>query len=44
MQGGATELKERTVEERRTKYGKRIVKHVKGKVIIQKIRSEPKEK
>jgi len=44
MYAGATELKERVVEERRTKYGKRIVKHVKGKVIIQKIKLEPKEK
>jgi len=29
-------MKERIVEERKTKYGKRIVKHVKGKVIIEK--------
>ena len=44
MYAGEMELKERIVEERRTKYGKRIVKHVKGKVIIEKIKSEPKEK
>jgi len=29
-------LKERIVEERKTRYGKRIVKHVKGKVIVEK--------
>ena len=31
-------MKERIVEERNTKYGKRIVKQIEGKIIIQKIR------
>ena len=31
-------MKERIVEERNTKYGKRIVKQIKGKIIIKKIR------
>jgi len=44
MYAGATELKERVVEERRTKYGKRIVKHVKGKVIIKKVKLKQKKK
>ena len=30
-------MKERIVEERNTKYGKRIVKQFEGKIIIQKI-------
>ena len=33
-------MKERIVEERNTKYGKRIVKQIEGKIIIQKIREE----
>ena len=33
-------MKERIVEERNTKYGKRIVKQIKGKIIIQKIRED----
>ena len=33
-------MKERIVEERKTKYGKRIVKQIEGKIIIQKIREE----
>ena len=36
-------MKERVVEERKTKYGKRIVKQVKGKIIVEKIK-EDKEK
>ena len=36
-------MKERIVEERKTKYGKRIVKQVKGKIIVEKIK-EDKEK
>ena len=30
-------MKERIVEERNTKHGKRIVKQIEGKIIIQKI-------
>ncbi|MDH5701229.1 MAG: hypothetical protein OEZ12_00450 [Candidatus Bathyarchaeota archaeon] len=33
-------MKERIVEERNTKYGKRIVKQIEGKIIIQKIRED----
>ena len=33
-------MKERIVEERNTRYGKRIVKQIEGKIIIQKIREE----
>jgi len=33
-------MKERIVEERNTKYGKRIVKKIEGKIIIQKIRED----
>jgi hypothetical protein len=33
-------MKERIVEKRNTKYGQRIVKHIKGKVIIQKIQKD----
>ena len=36
-------MKERIVEERKTKYGRRIVKQVKGKIIVEKIK-EDKEK
>ncbi len=37
-------MKERFVEERKTKYGKRVVKQIKGKIIIQKIREDkPKQ-
>ena len=37
-------MKERIVEERNTKYGKRIVKQLEGKIIIQKIqKGEVKE-
>ena len=36
-------MKDRIVEERKTKYGKRIVKQVKGKIIVEKIK-EDKEK
>ena len=35
---GQKDMKERIVEERKTKYGKRIVKQIEGKIIIQKIR------
>ena len=31
-------MKERIVEERNTKYGKRVVKQIEGKIVIQKIR------
>ncbi len=31
-------MKERIVEERKTKYGKRLVKQIEGKIIIKKIR------
>ncbi len=31
-------MKERIVEERKTKYGKRIVKQVNGKIIVEKIK------
>ncbi len=34
MYAGATELKERIVEERRARYGERIVRHVNGKEIL----------
>jgi len=34
------DMKERIVEERNTKYGKRIVKQIEGKIIIQKIRED----
>jgi hypothetical protein len=37
-------MKERIVEKRNTKYGQRIVKHIKGKVIIEKIRKVKIEK
>ena len=37
-------MKERVVEERNTKYGKRIVKQIEGKIIIQKIRENKTEK
>ena len=38
------DMKERFVEERKTKYGKRIVKQIKGKIVIQKIREDkPKQ-
>ena len=30
-------MKERIVEERKTKYGKRIVKQVKGKIVVEKV-------
>ncbi len=33
-------MKERIVEERTTKYGRRVVKHVEGKVVIQKIQKK----
>ena len=33
-------MKERIVEKRKTKYGKRIVKQIEGKIIIQKIRED----
>ena len=33
-------MKERIVEKRNTKYGKRIVKQIKGRIIIQKIRKD----
>ena len=36
-------MKERIIEERTTKYGKRIVKHVDGKVVIQKIQKKKKK-
>ena len=36
-------MKERIVEERNTKYGKRIVKQIEGKIIIQKIREDKKK-
>jgi hypothetical protein len=35
-------MKERIVEERITKYGKRVVKHADGKVVIQKIQKKKK--
>lgn len=34
------DMKERIVEERNTKYGKRIVKQIEGKIMIQKIRKD----
>jgi len=37
-------MKERVVEERNTKYGKRIVKQIEGKIIIQKIRENKTKK
>jgi len=37
---GSKAMKERIVEERNTKYGKRIVKQIEGKIIIQKIRED----
>jgi hypothetical protein len=37
-------MKERIVEKRNTKYGQRIVKHIKGKVIIEKIQKDKIEK
>jgi hypothetical protein len=36
-------MKERIVEERETKYGKRVVKQIDGKIIVQKIREEKKK-
>ena len=33
-------MKERIVEERNTKYGKRIVKQIEGKIMVQKIRED----
>ncbi len=33
-------MKERIVEERKTKYGKRIVKQIKGKIIVEKIKEK----
>ena len=33
-------MKERVVEERNTKYGKRIVKQIEGKIMIHKIRED----
>jgi hypothetical protein len=33
-------MKERIVEKRNTKYGKRIVKQIKGRIMIQKIRKD----
>ena len=33
-------MKERIVEERKTKYGKRIVKQLKGKIIVEKIKED----
>jgi len=33
-------MKERIVEKRNTKYGKRIVKQIKGRIVIQKIRED----
>ena len=33
-------MKERIVEERKTKYGKRIVKQLKGKIIVEKIKAD----
>ena len=35
-------MNERTVEERKTKYGKRIVKQVNGKIIVEKIKEKVK--
>lgn len=37
-------MKERIVEERDTKYGKRVVKQIKGIIIIEKIREDRIEK
>jgi len=37
------DMKERIVEERNTRYGKRIVKQIEGKIIIQKIREDKKK-
>jgi hypothetical protein len=37
-------MKERIVEERDTKYGKRVVKQIDGKIMIQKIIKEKEEK
>jgi len=36
-------MRERIVEERPTKYGKRIVKQVNGKILIKKINEETKK-
>jgi hypothetical protein len=33
-------MKERIVEKRNTKYGKRIVKQIKGRIMIQKIKKD----
>jgi hypothetical protein len=33
-------MKERIVEKRNTRYGKRIVKQIKGRIMIQKIRKD----
>lgn len=33
-------MNERIVEERKTKYGKRIVKQVNGKIIVEKIKEK----
>ena len=33
-------MKERIVEERNTKYGKRVVKQIAGKIVIQKIQMD----
>jgi len=35
--GGVKIMKERIVEERKTKYGKRVVKQIKGRIIVEKI-------
>ena len=37
-------MKERVVEERNTKYGKRNVKQIEGKIMIQKIREDKTKK
>jgi hypothetical protein len=36
-------MKERIVEKRKTTYGKRIVKKVKGKIIVEKIKETKKK-
>ena len=36
-------MKERIVEERRTHYGKRIVKQIAGKIMVEKIQNPEKK-
>lgn len=37
------DMRERILEERKTKYGKRVVKQIEGKIIVEKIKEDKVE-